>query len=103
MKLVYELDHGDCNTSSFEKVRSKPSTRPQTIKVIYQLSKEVLESADLEGEIKYKRFWKENGSRVRGNTGDWVIIDSLKTPVEINRTFPLSKLESIEFKFPALK
>ena len=64
---------------------------------IYQLHKETLESAELKGEIKYKEIYTGSGNDRRHGNG-FIIVDSLKNPVEANRTFPLSKLESRRYQ-----
>lgn len=93
--LAYSLDYEYCDDSQFEGTISKATTRPTKIKAIYQLPKEALTHADLKGTIKYKRVYNKGTNRYNGS---WVIVDSLMNPVEINRTFPLSKLESREYE-----
>lgn len=96
MSLTYALDYGSCNSSQFAGTISRISEQPIKIKAVYQLPKETLEDADLKGEIKYKSIWKNSGNS--RYSGSWIIVDSLKNPVEVNRTFPLSKLESKEYE-----
>jgi hypothetical protein len=93
MVLTYSLNHDLCYLSEFSGIIPLPSAGSSTIRAIYQLSRETLEEAHLQGEIKYKSIYKRLGTRNRGE-GERIIVDSLKYPVEINRTFPLTELQS---------
>jgi hypothetical protein len=96
--LNYTLDFGHCGLSAFHPIgQGKPL---RTLQAVYKLDKETLESARLQGEIKYKQIFSPDAdSNGRHRKGKLTIIDSLKSPVEINRTFPLSRLESKEYNF----
>jgi hypothetical protein len=89
MELKFFLDYGHCSTSPFNGYISITPNGRNTIKAIYKLDAAALKNADLEGYIKYKQVYIPD---------KLITIDSLKTPVEINRTFPISKLESKEYR-----
>jgi len=89
MQMKFSLNINDCDSSPFNGKIQVNSKRPETIKAAYKLNREVLRSADLQGFIMYKEVYIPD---------KWIVIDSLKAPVEINRTFPVSKLESNEYK-----
>jgi hypothetical protein len=84
LELKYLLSFGTCDSSQFNNILYKPTS----IRAIYRLGKEVLESAELKGEIKYKYHYIPD---------HLIIIDSLKNPVEINRTFPTTEFRSKEY------
>ena len=88
MELKFSLDFGHCSASQFNGYIHKAANTSNSVKAIYKLNPATLESADLEGFIKYKQVYIPD---------KLIILDSLKTPVEINRTFPVLKLESKEY------
>lgn len=82
------LSNGQCDSTQFEYNSIKFPIKPVSIKAYYKLDKDLLESAELKGEIKYKYNYIPDR---------WIIIDSLKNPVEINKTFPTIELQSQEY------
>jgi len=91
LSVKYSFDYGGCVSSSFNATIPQPRTTRIKIQAVYQLKKEVLDDAKLRGTVKYKQIYKPGTTR---RNASFVIVDSLKTAVEINRTFPLVKLES---------
>lgn len=89
LELEYLLSDGACESTQFDKFPFKSKIELISFQVFYKLEKETLESAELTGDVKYR--WRYIPNHVK------VIIDSLKTPVEINRTFPTIQLQSKEY------
>ena len=89
MQIKVSLNINEYDSSQFNGKIQVNSKWPETIKAVYKLEPEVLRSAELQGFIKYKEVYIPD---------KWIIIDSLKVAVEINRTFPVSKLESKEYR-----
>ena len=96
ISFTYSLEYDYCTSSQFAGTISRTNNQATKIKVVYQLLKTTLDHANLTGDIKYKTIYKRSGNSRRG--GSSIIVDSLKNAVEVNRTFPLSKMESIEYE-----
>jgi hypothetical protein len=92
MSLSFSIAYDYCPDAKFSKPANVVFVPTTTICAVYQQSEEALKDAGLKGEVKYKKVYKATGNRRDGNS--WIVIDSLKRPVEINRTFTLTKLES---------
>ncbi|MEQ1676796.1 MAG: hypothetical protein ABL876_08850 [Chitinophagaceae bacterium] len=97
LSLSFTLSCGHCADSPFSGMIDRTTDHPIRIKALYQQSKDALIYANLTGDIKYKKIYKRSED-FRQRKGSWITVDSLKTAVEVNRTFPLSRLESKEYE-----
>ena len=107
MVLTYNLPY-QFHNSKFQSLLPKNMKELLSIKAIYQLDSSLHANSPIGGDsIKYKyKLAKEPsagssiyGKRLGKRNTRRQIVDSLLSPVETKRTFPLVKIESDEYKF----
>jgi hypothetical protein len=100
--LSYNLLNSDCQQSVFTGSVPSPKHGLKGIKAIYQLDSSLHALANVDNEIKHKYHEPKLPLRrevSRGQRKQQLIVDSLKTPIEAKRTFPMVKLASEEYRF----
>lgn len=104
LELRFDNFSSECSFYQYSGLINAVLNPGSSIKAIYQLPEGALLDAKRNGfldsteMVKYKYKKVKNLSSYTTDFKDWVVIDSLEKPVLIFQTFPLSKLESAEYR-----